>query len=47
MRLRRFEKAFCQTGEVDVQHYAPVQNVFTGIFLHTTTYYYYGEADVR
>ena len=38
--------AFCQADEADIQDYAPAQNMFTGIFLHTT-YYYYGEVEVR
>ena len=46
VRSRRFEKAFCHAVEADIQDYASAQNIFTGIFLHTT-YYYYGEADVR
>ena len=27
---RRFAKAFCQAGEVDMQNYAPAQNILTG-----------------
>ena len=45
VRSRRFKKAFYQAGEADIPNYAPVWDVFTGIFLYTT-YYYYGEADV-
>ena len=39
VRSRSFSKAFCQTGEGDIQDYAPAQHIFTGIFLHTTYYY--------
>ena len=46
MRSRRFEKAFYQTDEADIQDYVPAQSVFTGIFLHTT-YDYYCEVDFR
>ena len=45
VRSQCFERAFCQAGDADIQDYAPGQNVFTGIFLDAT-YYYYGEADV-
>ena len=40
-------KSFCQVSEADIQNYVPAQNVITGIFLHTTSYYYYGEVEVR
>ena len=46
VRLRHFEKDFCQAGEADIQDYVPAQSVFTGIFLHTT-YDYYCEVDFR
>ena len=47
--LRCFDKAFCYVGEADIQDYVPAQNVFPGIFLYSTYYYFYdcGEAEVR
>ena len=41
-----FKGSFCQAGEADIQDYAPVQNIFSGSFLHIT-YYYYGKTNAN
>ena len=43
---RRFEKAFWQASEADIQDYAHARTSSLGFFSHYT-YYYYNEADVR
>ena len=47
LAVMAFSKALCQAGAANILDHSPSQNVFTESYLHTTYYYYYGEADVR